>query len=134
MKRSMSFAEQIKLLKVVTGILWIVAGICSCFDNTVCSAIQMAACILGIIIIVGISVAKKEKSDEMADENLCKAKAKILDITHLSSCIIAIVAILIQGNTTITLDWSKAIPTAVFIILGIEELSVGIAFRKLEAE
>lgn len=134
MKKSMSYAEQIRLLKVVSGIAWIVVGISGCFENIVCSIIQILALLVCIINIVRVSVAKKENSDEMADENLCKAKAKTLDIMHGVFCVIAIAAMFVFGRNTITLDWTKAIPAVFFIVLGVAELSVGVAFRKLEDE
>ena len=134
MKKSMSYAEQIRMLKVVSGIAWIVVGIFGCFENVVCSIIQILALLVCIINIVRVSVAKKENSDEMADENLCKAKAKTLDIMHGIFCVIAIAAMFIFGRNTITLDWTKAIPAVFFIVLGVAELSVGVAFRKLEDE
>ena len=134
MKKSMSFAEQIRLLKVISGVAWIVVGISGCFENIICSIIQVLALLVCITNIVRVSVAKKENSDEMADENLCKAKAKTLDMMHGIFCVIAIAAMFILGRNTITLDWSEVIPAAFFILLGVEELSVGVAFRKLEDE
>ena len=134
MKKPMSCAEQIRLLKVVSGIAWIVVGIFGCFENTICLIIQILALLLCAINIIRVSAAKKENSDEMAEENLCKAKAKTLDIMHGVFCVIAIAAIFILGRNTITLDWAKVIPATFFIVLGIEELIVGVVFRKLEDE
>ena len=134
MKKSMSFADQIRLSKVVCGISWIVAGFSGFFDNIVCSIIQFLAYLIFPISIILISTAKKENPDEMANENLCKAKAKTLDIMCFCIAIIGIMAILIQIPNTISLDWSKVVTAAIFFVLGINELLVGVIFQKLEAE
>lgn len=133
----MRIAEQIKLLKVVGGIAWIITGIFSCFENIVCSVIQLLAVIVSMMSIIRVSVAQKEYPDEMADENLCKAKAQTLDIMHIIFMVVSIVvimAILILGTENITLSWSKVIPGIFFFTIGIEDLSVGIIFQKLESE
>lgn len=137
MKKPMRITEQIKLLKVVSGIAWIITGIFSCFENVVCSVIQLLAVIVSMMIVIRVSVAQKEYPDEMADENLCKAKAQTLDIMHIifmAASIVAIMAILILGIENIALSWPKVIPGIFFFTTGVEDLCVGIAFQRLEAE
>ena len=134
--RTMSFAEQIRTIKFVNGHAWIMAGIFGCFDNMICRIFQILALLVGIINVFYVFAAKGESSDEMADENLCKAKANALDNTQRIFCFIAILAMLISKKNaiTITLDWSRVIPAVFFILLGVQDLIVGRTFRKLEDE
>ena len=132
--RTMSFAEQIRTLKFVNGHAWIIAGIFGCFDNMICRIIQILALLVGVINVFYVFAAKGENSDEMADENLCKAKANALDTMQRVFCFIAILAMLISEKNTITLAWTKVIPAVFFILLGAEDLLVGITFRRLEDE
>ena len=36
------------------------------------------------------------------------------------------------GISTITLNWAKVIPAVFFMVIGVEELVIGLVFRKLE--
>ena len=132
--RTMSFAEQIRTIKFVNGHAWIMAGIFGCFDNVICRIFQILALLVGMINIFYVFAAKGERSDEMADENLCKAKANALDKMQRIFCFIAILAMLTNGEITITLDWPRVIPAVLFILLGVQDLIVGRTFRKLEDE
>ena len=134
MKKTMSFAEQIQTLKVVTGAAWICVGVFSCINNPIFTILQIVALLVCIVNVVRVSSAEKEESDEMAQENLYKAKAKALDLMHGILGLIAIAAMLFLGKNTVTLDWAEVIPAIFFIILGIQELMIGITFRKLEEE
>lgn len=129
---TMSYADQIHMLNAVRGILWIFIGVLSCFESLVCTGLQILMLLICGGIIVRVAMAKREASDEMAQENLCRAKAIALDVMHGCFCIISIVAMILLRGKTAEVDWAKVIPAVFFMILGVEELIVGIAFRKLE--
>lgn len=132
MKKEMSCAEQIRLLNTVGGVAWIVVGVSNCFENTAFLIVRILGLLVCIASIVRVSVAQKENADEMAEENLCKAKAKTLDTMHGLFCVIAIAAMFVLGRGAVALDWAKVIPAVFFIVLGVERLLVGVNFRKLE--
>jgi len=136
-KKEMSFAEQIHTLKTERGIIWIIVGVLNCFDSAIMSVLRIIALVFCIIEIFRVSRAKRENSDEMAEENLEKAKARTLDLMHnvfLLSSIIAMSAAFILDKGVVAVNWTKTVPVVFFIIYGIEELLTGLIFRKLEAE
>jgi len=136
-KKEMSFAEQIHTLKTERGIIWIIVGVLNCFDSAIMSVLRIIALVFCIIEIFRVSRAKRENSDEMAEENLEKAKARTLDLMHnvfLLSSIIAMSAAFILDKGVVAVNWTKTVPVVFFIIYGIEELLTGLIFRKMEAE
>ena len=132
--KKMSFAEQVWRLKVVSGAAWIFVGAFSCFDNPVCTVLHVLALLILPINIIYIALAKRENSDEMAEENLNMAKAKTLDIMQVLFGVGGIAALLLCEVAEMDWDWSKMILAVVFVVVGVQNLVSGLIFRKLEAE
>ena len=73
MKKELSVRRQIYLLKVVSGIAWIIAGLCMFLDNKFFLTVRIIAMLLSIGIMIWVHFAKKEAMDEMADFELMRA-------------------------------------------------------------
>ena len=65
-KKVMPVGRQIYLLKVVSGIAWIIAGISQCLDGLFFDIVQIVAMSLSLCILFLVQFSKKEKMDEMA--------------------------------------------------------------------
>ena len=93
--------------------------------------------LLAAIIFIGIFIftAKFEKNDEMSEFNYMKAQAVSSTVMYYFFCIAAIVSALIFG--IIKLDsrtFVYIISSMFFVIIGIQDIVIGIVFRRLEAE
>lgn len=126
------YSERVKLEKIVLGSLWAVSGASSLFNNTFSLILQILSMITIVYTLVRVSFAKTESADEMAEQNMNKAKAVASDYLLLLSCCIAIIAILFLRNITLSVSLNQLIPAAVFFIMGCHSVITGIAFRKFE--
>ena len=77
--------------------------------------------------------SKKEESDEMADENFIRAKALAGDLMHIVLCL-ATVAVPLMGFIpgSENWNWPRVMAWSFFILIGIQNLITGFAFKKLE--
>lgn len=74
-------------------------------------------------------------ADEMAEYNYVKAKANAGHILETTLCIAGIISILtFRFLTDLDLDWPRIVSQLFFVLMGIHSLSIGLSFRKLEAE
>lgn len=131
-KNILSIGNQIKYLKTLNGIAWILTGIFDIFHNPYCSII----CVVCSIFLMGkVHFSTKEQEDEMAIKNLKDAIASTHTIMDILFCI-AIIAIRIITIFSFSqnINWKDLIVPAFFIILGIENLLIGLKFNLLEKE
>lgn len=82
--------------------------------------------------ILKITCSNVEAADEMAEQNINKAKSFASDLMRLLSCCAAILAILFLRDVTLTLNLSTLVPAIVFFVMGCHSLITGLAFRKFE--
>ena len=87
----------------------------------------------GIIPMILLRRSKKEESDEMADENFIRAKALAGDLMHIVLCL-ATVAVPLMGFIpgSENWNWPRVMAWSFFILIGIQNLITGFAFKKLE--
>lgn len=131
----MSIGAQSFWGKVFVGGLWIAIGITNMFDGTVMSVIHTALLLVGVFDMVFLCRTKVEKTDEMADYNYMKAKAKTRDVMHYVYCVGAILTALVFGLLQkFDIVWPKVISSMFFVLMGIQDLTTGLIFRRLEAE
>lgn len=132
-KRILSIGSQIFLGKVVVGICWIIAGVAGYLGGLVGDILQVIFLLGAIIPMILLRRSKKEESDEMADENFIRAKALAGDLMHIVLCL-ATVAVplmgLIPGSEN--WNWPRVMAWSFFILIGIQNLITGFAFKKLE--
>ena len=134
MKKTLSYSDQVKLEKIFLGIIWFIVGVLSFADGIPSLIIQAIAAITCILTLLGVSTAKKENADEMAEQNMNRAKALASDYMLIIYCCIAIFSILFLNNVEFSISLSQIIPGITFMILGTHHLIVGLAFRKFEEE
>ena len=134
MKKTLYYSDRVKLEKTFLGLIWLISGILGFFDGILSLVMQIAASITCIYALLKISTAKKEKADEMAEQNMNRAKALALDHMQIVYCCLAIIAIIFLRNVELSIGLNKIIPNITFIAMGINQLFVGFAFRKFEEE
>ena len=134
MKKTLYYSDRVKLEKTFLGLIWLISGILGFFDGILSLVMQIAASFTCIYALLKISTAKKEKADEMAEQNMNRAKALALDYMQIVYCCLAIIAIIFLRNVELSIGLNKIIPNITFIAMGINQLLVGFAFRKFEEE
>ncbi len=129
----MSVKTQIKYLKTLNGIAWIITGISELFDNIPCIILTIVSLLCSIFLFLKVQLSEKEISDEMASRNLADARAMTLMQMHIGFCVASVFLIFfVEFPIAHQIDWSRFIVPAIFIILGIEDLLTGLYFKKLE--
>lgn len=134
-KNILSIGNQIKYLKTLNGIAWILTGIFDMFNNTYCTIATIVCIVCSVFLVGKVHFSTKEQEDEMAIENLKDAIVS----THMIMNILFCTAIIVVRVITIfsfsqNINWENLIVPAFFIILGIENLLIGLKFNQLEKE
>ncbi|MCR4962807.1 MAG: hypothetical protein K6B40_02865 [Firmicutes bacterium] len=133
-KETMNIGRQIFLGNTLVGVIWLGAGFVGFFNGVLAGILEMIFMLVGIILISYCFFSEKEKSDEMADENLIQAGALSGDVIYLFWSLVAIVLILIPKIPgTESWNWPKIIKQFAFIAIGLQNLIKGIIFKRLEA-
>ncbi len=126
------YSDRVKIEKIVLGSLWAVSGVASLFNSIVASILQILSMATIVYTLVRVSFAKTEDADEMAEQNMNKAKAVASDCMLMLSCCTAIIAMLFLRNTTLSIGLNQLIPAVVFFVMGCHSVITGLAFRKFE--
>lgn len=132
---TISVRKQMDLIYLYNGITWLFSGIFGLFDTIIFEFLQILALLCCLILIVISFYFKKEMQDEMSIKNLAYAKATTLTNMHIvAGCIICFILILynIPVITNISLDVKNLLIPLFFIFLGIENIMIGILFRRNE--
>lgn len=135
MKKQMSVSAQFFWGKIVLGVIWIGAAISGMFDAKLAALFNIVFLFAAIIIIAVLLFINKEENDEMSIANINKAKAITLEIIHILCAILSVVFIIMsQYLTEMNMDWLRIMANMIYALMGVQNLLVGIVFRKLEAE
>lgn len=126
------YSERVKIEKIVLGSIWIISGASSWLNNIWGLILQLLSFATMIYALVRVSCAKVETEDEMAVQNMNKAKATAADCILLLACCVAIFAILFLRNTSLSISLGDLLPSVVFFAMGCYSLITGLAFRKYE--
>lgn len=126
------YSERVKLEKIVLGSLWAISGVSSLFNSTLGLILQILSLTTIVYTLVRVSCTKAESADEMADQNMNKAKAVASDYMLMLFCCVAIIAILFLRDTTLSIGLNQLIPAVVFFVMGCHSVITGLAFRKFE--
>lgn len=135
-KKVMSISEQVKYLKILNGIMWILIGVFDIFDGIVCSIITAVLLIIAIIFIKVVWNAEKEDDDELSYINRLKASDDTLRIMNIVFFIMCSALLLLRlvSIISIKIPWEKLIVPMFFIVIGIKNIIWGICFKKYEEE
>ena len=134
-KKVMSIGIQIFLSRIVDGVAWIVAGIFSLFENIPCTIVCSVALLISIIVTAIVMKAEKEEDDEMSLQHIQAAKAYTQECIHKVIAVIALVLLFVtRMNHGPEINWKLLILPAFYVLLGANDLLVGIKFKKLEEE
>ena len=131
----MSIGTQSFLGSVVVGIIWLAVGIIRIFDNFILDIIHMVLFIIALIVMFVLMKANREEDDEMSSYNNLKARAKTCDIMHFVYCGAAIIFVLVVALfENHIVSWPRIGISIFYILMGIQDIIIGIVFRSLEAE
>ncbi len=134
-KNILSIGNQIKYLKTLNGIAWILTGIFDIFNNPYCTIATIVCIVCSIFLMGKVHFSTKEQEDEMAIKNLKDAIASTHTIMDILFCITIIaMRIITIFSFSQNINWKNLIVPAFFIILGIENLLIGLKFNQLEKE
>jgi hypothetical protein len=134
-KNVMSIGKQMKYLKTFNGIAWIGTGIFEIFDNIPCEILTITCLLCSAFLLVRVQTATKEIEDEMAERNLIGARALTQMQMHILFCVTAVVLMFLSKiSLPFPIDWKQVIIPVFFIVIGIEDLLIGIHFKQLEEE
>ena len=123
--------------ETVAGIFWLGAGITGMFDNMVCHVLNILFLCAGLVSLAKVFKIYKtgDDSDEMAEYNYMKAKAKAGSALHRIICFMALgttVGYALLQNLDIS--WPRVVSYLFFVLMGVHNILIGLYFRKLEAE
>lgn len=134
-KKPLSVGKQMFWGKIIIGCLWISYAVIGLFDNIVCDILRITALAGGVIILVVLMRLDLEDDDEMSHYNYIQAKAKTTDVMHIIFCICCILsAVVIFLLKRFGIENDIWIPNSFFMLMGIQNITTGLIFRKLEAE
>ena len=136
MKKQLSFFDYIKLEKTWHGFVWLVSGSLGFLGGFIYLISTLTALILCILILMRTLMAKKESPDEMAERNINRAKARAMDYMQLACLVLVLVGVAVFSLFDIHLNItpSMLLLNATFILMGMNDLLVGILFKKYEDE
>lgn len=126
------YSERVKIEKLALGSLWIISGVSSLFNCIFNLILQILSSATIVYALARLSCTKTESADEMADQNMNKAKALASDYMLFLSCFASIFSVLFLRNTTLSISLSQLIPAVVSLLMGCHSVITGLAFRKFE--
>lgn len=134
-KEVMSIGKYMFLSYVVDGAGWLIAGIFSAFRNLPCMIICLISLSVAFYATSKASRAETEEDDEMSLQHLQEARA----ITQVRVYrLISIIAVVLLFMTRLPImegvEWRIILIPILYILLGVNGLSVGLTFKKLEEE
>ena len=134
MKNLLSDIKTLFILRyIVIGALEIIVSILFLFEHLLSSLFICFALLLVIVSMMIAAFSSKNNYDEMADENHIRAKSISADILHSILNIAITIVLVISLCTEFTgIDWSKCLPSFIYILIGIHNLVIGITFLRLE--
>lgn len=132
-EKALSVGKRIFLSCVVNGIMLITAGVFMLKRNIPCMTVSLIALLTSIAISLSIKHAKKEQHDEMSLLHLQEAGA-ITQEKMYRATIWATVVIIIATRLPVNLpiDWQIVIAPLFYVIIGANDLLLGLTFKKLE--
>lgn len=134
-KKIMSVGNFMFWSKTVIGILWCLGAVMGCFEHIVCLAASCLFALAALMITLILRRTKREKDDELSLQNFTEARAKASTVMTVVFLIgIAIGTFSCFCLESLKLNWTRILMQVFYLMLGIQELSVGIIFKKLEAE
>ena len=136
MKKQLSFFDYIKLEKTWRGFAWFATGILGFLGGFFYLISSLTAMILSILVLKQTLAPKREKPDEMAERNINRAKARAMDYMQLACLVLVLVGVAVFSLFDIHLNItpSMLLLNVTFILMGTNDLLVGILFKKYEDE
>ena len=121
--------EQYFLFRFVSGLCYIGGAVAGFFSGTAAEIIQGCLFIIALLIAHVLHISPKEKADEMAEQNIAKAKAISADIIEPLLCFGTLALFLLFKRQT---DWASLAIWCPVIFIGVMNLIQAIAFKRLE--
>ena len=138
MKKEKSYTAYVKNESIYSGMLYIACGIVSFVGGLVQNVFVLGALIIvaatHVFTRVKSSFEKWEKADEMAQENINRAKARALEYMELACCMFTVIAMLLFAGIDLPVSLPTFLSSVCFIFVGCSKLLTGILYKKYEEE
>ena len=136
-KEKLSITNQFRIRYFLHGCTWIIAGVFKFFDNSPCRIICSISLAISVFLLVKFMFANRELKDEMAEQNLYKAKAAAMDLFRIGICVVLLIFVTLNRFFDAALGevniYSVIVPI-LFIEMGIENLLIGVYFNHFDKE
>ena len=138
MKKEKSYTAYVKNESIYSGILFIICGIVSFIGGFVENVFVLS--LLAIVTATNVftmaksTFGKWEKADEMAQENINRAKARALDYMELVCCIFTTITITLFASVDLPVSLPTFLASVGFIFVGCSKLLTGILYKRYEEQ
>ncbi len=134
-KRQLSVGSQVFWSDMVCGITWIAAGICSCIDAKWAHWAGLICSAMAVLILLAVFRYEKQKYDEMAIEHMTQARAEAFRWVYMVLlCSMLVCTILPSFSEKAVHILLENISGLLYVLIGMLNLKVGLAFKRLEEE
>lgn len=137
-KKNFNLATSKCITYLVNGIGWLMFGLLSVIDNTVCSLLSAIFLFLCIALSTINPFRSKDSDDEMSDHHMIKAKSLTLDFLKIIILsillILAILGVMHEFIPVIAENVNISLTLIISLILGITEIMTGLFFVKFEKD
>lgn len=121
--------QQYFLMRFISGLCYIGGAIAGFLPGTAADIVQVALFAAALFIAHVLHISPKEQADEMAEQNIAKAKALSADLIEPLLCFGTLVLYLLLRNQE---DWSSIALWSPFMFIGVMDLIQAVAFKRLE--
>lgn len=131
-KKILRYCQRVWLEKIITGSALLFASICCFFTGILPLVGEGISLVVMLYSILRVLLSRTEPADEMAVQNMNRAKAFASDALSFVLCLVVMASILFLRQAPDTPALRRLIPAVAFLSLGSNNLLTGLAFRKLE--
>ena len=134
MKKKWSYTEQVKYDNIILGALLALLGCLCLIPKPIGLALEAIGAILHILLLVKLVTAKREKPDEMAQQNIDRAKSRAMDYMALVMTVFAAIGIIVFSFVDLPVRLTSFITSSTLIWVGCSRLLIGLLYLKYEEE
>ena len=127
----LTYAQHIRLSRTVQGILFLISGILSIFNQPSIEIFTCIVLILSLLCMIFTTFSRKEKEDEMAQANIYRAEHYATSIMTLFLLLIPIALFFVPNHVYSHLRWEHVFGL-IYILIGFKNIITGILFKRFE--
>jgi len=121
--------QQYFLFRFVSGLCYISGAVAGFLPGNIADIVQVSLFAIALFLAHVLHVSPKEQADEMAEQNIAKAKAFSADIIEPLLCFGTLVLYLLFRTRE---DWASVALWIPFMFIGVMDIIQAVAFKRLE--